>query len=187
MTNERDVEDLLRSVTGDDLDPDERAYRDHRNRREEARATAIEPSFLGVRSRDPVRPGENVNLVVQPQLPFRLCRLYVVAECLDFTIMDIRIGNFCLFVSYGNVPAEAFARTDARGLALRAVRGAMEADATYPVVLPPGAWVELPNMGEKVPSKPTVQVGMNVTTCVRNDGREPCVFRAAYLGEALFT
>lgn len=162
----------------------------------------VVPAFLGVTSVLPIDPNVAVGVVSSPQVHFRMTRLYVVADCADFQLLDIQTGRNSVFSSNAPIPAEAFVRAPRDGVLLRNVREALAQgvplrnvgdvvdgvtrDSSADVIdIPPGIEGEIADFGRVVSHGWTVQPGMRITTRVCNLGSEPRVFRAVYFGETL--
>lgn len=181
-----DADALLRSVAGDA--DDEAGMISHDELRRIARGrdvpSPIVPAFLGFSS-STVPAGATHEILRRPQLPCRFSRLYVVAECLDFAIHEIRFGINSIFISYGDVPAEAFGKRPLRGELLARVHESLRSDDAGLVILPPGLGADFSDFGDVVPGDPVALVGMNVMIRVENRRNTAQRFRAVLFGEAL--
>lgn len=145
----------------------------------------VVPAFLGFASYGAVIPGTTFDILARPQLPCQFSRLYVVAESMDFAIMDILIGCNSLFLSYGDVPAEAFGKHPLRGALLLTIKQVLESGRSDLVALPPGLGADFSDFGDVVPTTPSVLSHMNVMIRVENRGRDARRFAAVLFGEAL--
>lgn len=187
MSDTRDDADaLLHSVAGDA--GDEAGTISHDELRRIARGrdvpSPITPAFLGFSS-DLVMAGATMDIVRRPQLLCRFSRLYVTAESMDFAIHDIRFGAYSIFLSYGDVPAEAFVGQPLRGELLDRVRMTLAQGHPDIVTVPPGLRADFSMFGDVVPGNHVALVGMDVMIRVKNRRNVPCSFRAVLFGEAL--
>jgi hypothetical protein len=73
------------------------------------------PMSMGPNPNDTIFPGQSAQITARPQRgPFRPTHLLVARECAGmFDINDIRVGNRSQTAQAGDVPADAFANTDA--------------------------------------------------------------------------
>lgn len=150
----------------------------------------IQIAFLGVASHAPILPGQTESVRGRPQLPFRPNRLFVADESSQFSLLDIRVGHNSQFISSGDVPAAAFTRKWQAGTFTEWLRAAAERQTKGELpdheanLVPLDHMIELLGHGQRVQID-MIQVGQELTTVVRNDGKEPAMFRAVYFGHAL--